>query len=235
MFACAWSADGKRIFIGTTVEATQGRLWVADTSTWKVRPFGPDLHAAVNTLKVRGQTLAAGVGTGATDLIDASSGAIERRMQSLGSVRDVAFSPDGRQLAAVGASRVLDIWQTADGLPAPGSGHRFTGAGVSVQWFPDGSSIAYGGDDGRVQLYDVQRQAVGGVSLPAFQDGSFGWVVIGPIATTLNLFSGARIVHSAKEGASYSLEPAKWEQHACSVVGRDLTRAEWALYLPQRP
>ena len=104
-----------------------------------------------------------------------------------------------------------------------------------MQWFPDGSSIAYGGDDGRVQLYDVQRQAVGGVSLPAFQDGSFGWVVIGPIATTLNLFSGARIVHSAKEGASYSLEPAKWEQHACSVVGRDLTRAEWALYLPQRP
>jgi hypothetical protein len=32
----------------------------------------------------------------------------------------------------------------------------------------------------------------------------------------------------------WDLEPAHWEQTACRLAGRNLTRAEWAQYLPGR-
>ena len=33
----------------------------------------------------------------------------------------------------------------------------------------------------------------------------------------------------------YPLDPARWLARACTVAGRDLTRAEWDRYLPDRP
>jgi hypothetical protein len=32
-----------------------------------------------------------------------------------------------------------------------------------------------------------------------------------------------------------SADPAVWLEDACAVVGRDLSRAEWRRYLPDRP
>ena len=34
---------------------------------------------------------------------------------------------------------------------------------------------------------------------------------------------------------AYPLEPSAWLEEACAVAGRDLTRAEWDRYLPDRP
>jgi hypothetical protein len=32
----------------------------------------------------------------------------------------------------------------------------------------------------------------------------------------------------------YSLNPADWLAHACAVADRDLTKAEWTAYIPER-
>jgi hypothetical protein len=95
----------------------------------------------------------------------------------------------------------------------------------------------YGGEDGQAVLFDVDRQAVRGVPLPVFRDGGDGQALIAPIrGDQLALLPGWRIGYAAvREGAVYSLRPADWLARACDVVGRDLTQAEWAAYLPAQP
>ena len=36
-------------------------------------------------------------------------------------------------------------------------------------------------------------------------------------------------------GALMSVDPMVWRQQACALAGRNLTRAEWARYLPGEP
>jgi hypothetical protein len=51
----------------------------------------------------------------------------------------------------------------------------------------------------------------------------------------LDLFSGWRTAGAPKDGSRHSLDPADWLDHACSVVGRDLSPKGWNRYLPDQP
>jgi hypothetical protein len=53
--------------------------------------------------------------------------------------------------------------------------------------------------------------------------------------TTPTLFPGYRFIGQTRQGVVYPLDPSDWLAHACSIVQRDLTPAEWAIYLPGRP
>jgi hypothetical protein len=94
----------------------------------------------------------------------------------------------------------------------------------------------YGGDDGQVALFDTDAAVQRGVSLPVFADAGTGDVQIATVAGgRLGLFSGYRLIGQTREGVVYPLDPADWLAHACSIVRRDLTQAEWNVYLPGRP
>ena len=147
----------------------------------------------------------------------------------------VSSSDDGTRLAAVGESRRLNVWDPRTGEPVLATVPSFVGGGTSVRWLPNTHTIVYGGDDGQVALYDTDASVQRGVSLPVFADAGVGDVNIATVpGRRLALLGGYRFVGQTRQGVVYPLAPSDWLAHACSIVRRDLTRDEWAAYLPGR-
>jgi WD40 repeat protein len=66
----------------------------------------------------------------------------------------LAFSPDGKTLAAGGADRVIWLWDLASGKPSDApAGHR--AAVTRVVFSPDGRRVASAGQDGTVRLWEA--------------------------------------------------------------------------------
>jgi serine/threonine protein kinase len=71
-----------------------------------------------------------------------------------GSVRSVAFAPDGRTLASGSSDRTIKLWDVASGREVRTlSGH--TDDVWSVAFAPDGRTLASGADDNTIKLWDV--------------------------------------------------------------------------------
>jgi WD40 repeat protein len=98
----------------------------------------------------------------------------------------------------------------------------------SADFAPDGAVVALGGNDGQVHL--LTGDTLRGI----------GQLPIGTGATwALAAFSSDGSLLSAVDErgrlARWDTRPESWLRRACSVVGRDLTPAEWETYLPGVP
>jgi len=237
--ASAWTADGQWLLLatgGARGVAPRGAVVVIDTATWSSRRVLSPGDATAIAVSPDGRVLAVGYASGDIDLADAGTYRVQHRLHVDGAVRAFAFSDDGARLAAVGGSRRAGVWDPRSGEEVLAGAPSFAGAGASVRWRPGTHTAVYGGDDGQVTLYDSDAAVQRGVSLPVFADAGAGDVQVAPVTDgRLALFPGWRNLGQTREGIVYPLDPADWLAHACSIVRRSLTPAEWNVYLPARP
>jgi len=155
----------------------------------------------------------------------------------LGSLQQVAFSPDGRTLAVLTTPtvRLLDAATGEQGrsFTVPGAG------AVGLQYVRGGSALATttllpasaldrAADGAGALLWDVETLEPIGSPMPLGLDGT---------AQIARDEEGARMVTGSTSGRAvvWDLDVDHWEEAACRLTGRNLTRDEWARYLPTQP
>jgi WD40 repeat protein len=92
---------------------------------------------------------------GELKLWDLDAGQLRRSLEGVNDgVSDLAFSPDGRRLAAAGFTEVLKVWGVESGEPVLSLGHARMA--VSVACSPVGRRIATGSFDGTVTVWESE-------------------------------------------------------------------------------
>jgi WD40 repeat protein/transcriptional regulator with XRE-family HTH domain len=92
------------------------------------------------------------------------------------SLQALAYDPNGRTLAAVGAAGSLSIWRIGgDGRPVATATATATTTLTSVAYSPDGSTLAAGGQDRLVYLWRLDRNGIPQSRQPPLR-GFANWV-----------------------------------------------------------
>jgi DNA-binding SARP family transcriptional activator/WD40 repeat protein len=237
--SASWTPDGSRLLISgdhiDDFETHYGVIHVVDTSTWQV-VRDVDLREGLVMLmewSPDGSVLAVGVVNhpGSIALYDETLE--ELRWIDLGEGQDVfdlAFSPDGRHLAAARGGGVLSVVDTETWRPVHEPARVHASLVTDVEWLPDSTTVVTAGRDETVSLYDVERDLVRSRALPASDDPGDGYTYLLPSPT-----DEVVVLNEGDPGHRYPLDAARWLADACTVAGRNLTRAEWDRYLPDRP
>jgi WD40 repeat protein len=154
--------------------------------------------------------------------------------ENLDLVSAVAFSPDGELLASGGHPGDIYLWDVQARLP---SGELLTGhrAGINRLVFSsDGNYMASASKDGDIIIWNmVKRELHMRISLNSQGVNSVTFSPNGKIlaagscdrVNANGLCIGGRIL-------VLDLNPESWQLSACLTAGRNLTQAEWRLYLP---
>jgi WD40 repeat protein len=143
-------------------------------------------------------------------------------------VGGVAFSPDGRTLAAGSYDGGVRMWRLRTqallgALPTVSSKGIY-----SVAFSPDGRTLAAGGEGGRVQFWDTATRDPLGSPLSA-NDKTVESIAFGPDGS---------LATGADDGTVRLWSGFSWpdfdalRDQVCSLVGDNLSRAEWAQYAP---
>lgn len=143
----------------------------------------------------------------------------------------VAFNPDGSTLAAAGPQGIR-LWRTA-GWDAPGRAlQRGAGAVSRIAFSADGATLVAAGDV--LRLWDPLRQQELGKPLGTPSFYSLEGLAVGA--------DGRTLVTAAGDGSVIRWDPillsrdyAAWQKRLCPFAGRNLTRPEWAQYVPGQP
>jgi WD40 repeat protein len=174
-----------------------------------------------------GRVIALSAANGGTEIRDARSGRLIKRLRTDGLSRSVAFSPDGRLLAVGefggdGQLYSTETWEPR-GRRLEAHGQRIT----NIEFSRDGRTLATSSGDGTVLLWDVATQEPIGSPLPVVPD-TFVSAALSPDGS--HVFA----VSTGLRGVRLATAPEVWKRHACMVAGRDLTPREWKDAVPER-
>jgi WD40 repeat protein/DNA-binding SARP family transcriptional activator len=173
-----------------------------------------------------GRLLASASLTGIVTLWDLARRIAARELPGAVATYAVRFSPNGKLVAVGDSSGAVVMWDPATGkrVGQPLVGHA--GGVVSLAFDPSGSTLVTSAADGKVRLWDVATRKLIGAPLPGSTTG--GSVHFFP--------DGKRVlgVFNPGTGIIWNVDPAAWKAKACSVAGRNLTRAEWVSFLGRR-
>ena len=183
VWCATWSPDGSQLILGVEGYNYPG-LTVVDTSTWKVlRNIGLTAGAAqVFEWTPDGTHLAVGVlYTGTIELFDESLRMVRRiDLGPGGDVFDLAFSPDGKLLAAARVGGQVSVIDTTTWKQVQAPIRVHSGSVTDVEWLPDSNTVVTAGFDEVVSMYDVRRDLVRSRPLPAASDPGDGHTYLMP-------------------------------------------------------
>jgi WD40 repeat protein len=176
-----------------------------------------------------GKLLAASRPDSSVLVLDPTTGQVRQRLHPFGAVETVslAFAPSGT-LATGTRGGIVQLWNPISGDPSRGPVGVAAGPVTSIAFDPTGQRFATtGGQDGTVKLWSSTLQQEG--TALSTEQGA---------ATTATFEPGGKgllVVDDHGNGFTWPTSLPAWEQRACTVAGRNLTRAEWTRYLPGHP
>src|SRR4051794_7806197 len=228
VFGPTTSADG-RLLATTGLDQTL-RLWDAVAA----RPLGPAIHlpsrpASNPGISPDGRNVAVPeTQPGVVDVFDTHS---RRRLARLrvddGPPSFSRFSHDGRLLMTGSSDGRVRVFSARDWHPL---GPAFPVAGgpvSSVDASPDDRTIVTSAIDGQIRLWDLASRRPIGAPLPG-PENTFAVALSAPDAHHVYTFF--------RDGRGYrwDVRPSAWNDQACAVADRRLSRAEWHELLPGR-
>jgi WD40 repeat protein len=245
----AFSPDGRLLAVAVDPNGVEGfyaqkrqgevQLWDVASRHRVGRAIVPGAGSVLSlAFSGDGNVLATGSYAGRLDLWDTATQArVGKRM----TVTDdgflsVALDPAGQLVAAGEAVGPVRVWRVSDQQPAfpPLSGHP--GYITGVAFGPDGELLATTDIFGGTRLWDPATGLAYGDELKSPWPESLEPTVELPFLGLRNAFSpnGKLLAAVGVDGRAmvWAVDPPVWRQRACAIVGRNLSREEWELYLP---
>jgi WD40 repeat protein len=173
-----------------------------------------------------GKLLAASLLTGGVRVFQPSSGRALRTLADPGNdTVSLAFAPKETLLAAGTLNGTVEMWDPVTGKRLAQPLLADSSEIADVAFDPSGQRFAItGSQDGTVKVWFTSSLEQEGPRLAA-DPGSTAAVVFGP--------GGAGLLAVDDRGGAFTwpMSLSDWEQRACSLAGRNLTRAEWAQFV----
>ncbi|HEX2467158.1 MAG TPA: hypothetical protein VHJ54_03035, partial [Solirubrobacterales bacterium] len=167
-------------------------------------------------------------GPDGVDVLAMPSGERLARLEVEGEARSVAFSPDGRLLAAGQGDGSALLWETGDWERVGQPLELRAANALAVAFSPDGRTLATSHDDGTVVVWDVESQQPIGSPLPGPSPDTYTTARFTPDGNRLF------VLHEDGSATRWEVDPDVWRQHACTVAGGGLTPEEWEEVVPEQ-
>ena len=149
--AISFSPDGRLLAVASGIG-----VWLYDVDAPERLTLLPVELANSVSFSPDGTTLASGSGFnegGKITLWDVATGSQTSTLEEDWWVKNVEFSPDGRNIASIGGGRV-GVWDVATGTRTA-TLQGLTSPSLSVAFSPDGTTLASGAEDGTASLWDL--------------------------------------------------------------------------------
>ncbi len=142
-------------------------------------------------------------------------------------VKDLAYSPDGKQLVSIGRSQMLKFWDAESGeLRAEAAVGHSTDI-MRLAFSPDGKWLALTGKR-HISLWDAQTQE----RLAILHQGQTDSDNIRTVAISPD---GQWLAVAGEYVLLWRLDAGFWADAACRMAGRNMSTAEWQAYAADAP